>query len=269
MVGLSVLALAAHAAFSEARQAEDSVSELARRIQDRVEKVQAIRERQRRLRESHADAADEATRQIERLRAQLSEANRDGAERQRELSSLEKRLADADEIVTSIRTGVAMLRDPARSTVASVEQRINGGIPRSPNRRLEALRSARTPLDGEAAEDVIHGIRAFAGWLGEEWKDAKTISLSNEPIELEGGERQRHVWMLRLGLASAAWISEDGSSGGIWSGDATNPWRVDLSSEELEDLCELFGIVRGHRPPAVVPVPCRIAPAAREGEEPR
>lgn len=234
-------------------------------IHELVEQLQSVRRERRDADEQLREALARTDRQIATLQAQVAESERAVAEQRAEIAALDAAIAADKQTSAAAGAWIAGVADRIAPVADRARRRIERSAAGDAAVRASDLSDALTLLGdgddgdgdnnrgdpqrrGEGADDVLR-------ILGEGWLAARTVSVTNEPIVLDAGQRSQHAWVYRLGLVSKAFVSEDGQTVGLWSGEPSSPWRVDLTEQQREQVRALFEIVRERQPPAVVPAP--------------
>jgi len=218
-------------------------AELAKRIQSKLSELQAIREQRSRAREAHQQKLSGIEQQVDRMQRDLKRV-------QDQLDKLEQKNQKQSDRLQQIRER----RDRARSLIEaaskaaapvaqSMQGRIKRGVPFERERRLKA------PLD------KAEGMMAVFGFAGQELQRGRSIELANRPVTIEPGKQRKHAYVLRLGLAGGAFVSEDRSSFGLPAVAGDQPWRMDLDEAQQRRLSEAIAIRREEAAPALTALP--------------
>lgn len=233
---------------------------LARQIRLKVEELVTVREQQRRLDQEHRDRILRLQGQVETLTKQTEEVETALRGELQEIAELEQRISQAESAAVDagrwIGQVAALLLPVAERTLLRVA---TDASPEKP-RRTGEFTAAMSQLRDEDPNRALAGFRYLVQLLGAEWTPARTVSLVNEPISLDGGERQIHSWVVGVGFVGKAFVSEDNQYVGISSGDKDKPWRLELSSTEASQARDLIKIVRGQKPPAIAIMPIAVQP---------
>lgn len=234
--------------------------ELARQIQDAVRQLQAIRQEQRRQADLHASRVARTERQVATLREQLDgvkQAVRTGKD---ELQRLNESLTKDRQSAQDARAWIDLLASAVRPAAAQVRTRVQSGAGDQADRRATALDDVLRLLDDTDPLRRMEGVRAFYRTLGDEWLPARSVTMSNRPIKLAGGDRMVNAWVVGLGLVTKIFVSEDESVVGVRTAGSES-WQTDLPLEVRQQILETMNVVREKRPPALTPVPVAIPEA--------
>ena len=136
----------------------------------------------------------------------------------------------------------------------SFRRDVESGIAWRRSERLAAIGEAIDHLRADDASIRARGLERFAGIIAEETRALREREMRNDLIELD--ERQRHVWIARLGLLTEIFVSEDGevcgqggrggASAVIATGDAAEEVRraMEILDRRLEPRLVHLPIVR-------------------------
>ncbi|HLU40085.1 MAG TPA: DUF3450 family protein [Planctomycetota bacterium] len=228
----------------------------------RVQLLHRMRAERRHAQELHAEETAAIGRQIDRLRADLQDAQRRLAEHQEALAALERRKAAATAQLANDREALAALARASAEAARTIAERIEAGIPHDRKARADGFRQTADRLGdgGEGAEAAQRAgaITAFLEAAAQHVVDGARIEVWNGPVDLDGGARRLDAWQLRLGHVGQFFVSEDGRVRGRWSGDARQPWKVETSPDLGRRIDQLVDVGRGRRPPALVPTPFEL-----------
>lgn len=267
-IALAIISLVVRPALGDEPPAvAGDAARIAVQIHELVEQLQSVRGERRDADERLRDAIARTDRQIETLQAQVAESERAVAEQREQIAALDAAVAADKHTSAAAGAWIAGVADRIAPVADRARRRIERSAAGDAAARASDLSDALTLLgdgdDGDGDGDNNGGDPQRRGEgagdvlriLGEGWLAARTVSVTNEPIVLDAGQRSQHAWVYRLGLVSKAFVSEDGQTVGLWSGEPSSPWRVDLTEQQREQVRALFEIVRERQPPAVVPAP--------------
>jgi hypothetical protein len=233
---------------------------LAVEIRQLVEELQTIRSERSAVANRHREAVARVDRQIETLQDQLGPAEESIADQRAQLSDLQTSLARDKE---TIRASHAWAERIATAAVPIAESAARRSAPHSPD-SLAGTSGAFAHVSRRLAEkshDRAASVAELCRLFGEQWLPARSVSFSSEQVKLDAGKRAVHAWVYRVGLASAAFASEDGKIVGVSSGDAAQ-WSVDLPDSAKDQIRQLIDVAREQKPPAILRVPVRASHAS-------
>ncbi len=250
-----------------ASQSDSERAVLATQIRELVEQLQAVRRERLEADERHRAVLAQLDRQIGTLESQLESSERFVADQRQEIASLDASLAADEKSAADAKAWIDLVADRVAPFADRAKRRIERSATPDASVRVADMADALKLLRADDSQHRAEGASDALRLVGEDWQTARTVSVTNEPIVFDGGDRSQHAWVYRLGLASKAFVSEDGQTVGLWSGDPRSPWRLDLPEAERERIRDLFAVVREKQPPAVVAVPVLIdTPPPAEGE---
>ena len=232
---------------------------LARQLRETIEQLQSVRERFRRADQQHQDRLGAIQRQIDVLHNQLQPAGKSLETTQQEIDRLEGEISQQQEVAANAQAWIDLAGKLAQPIAERARQRIAQGAGNQQSRRTAALDEVLRKLDEADPERKLEGVRSLVGLFGEEWLPARSVTLANETVRLDGGQRLEHAWVVELGLFAKAFVSEEGGLVGVWRGDAKDPWELDLPESTRGQVRDLLNIVRERKAPAVTTVPVYVA----------
>jgi hypothetical protein len=228
---------------------------LALEIQRQVEELQAVRREQRLLEEGHRDKVAALARQIETLERQWEPVQKALADERRQIEQLRESIAGEQKTAAESRAWIKQVVDAATPVVQRIAKRANRSPLADAPKRAEDYAAALARLKASDSSEQARGLEEFAKLIGEEWNPARSIDVTNERVEWNGGKNSQHAWVLRLGAVTKMFVTEDGRTVGVWTGDPKLTWRTELPSDIEAQVKQVVAIAREQRPPAVVPVP--------------
>jgi hypothetical protein len=239
---------------------DGSRAELARAIRQMVEELHAVRRERLRADGQHAEELAVLERQIQRLDDELQSLESVTRSQADERAQLEKRILDENRAAASARAWIDVAADVARPIAQRAHQRVDRAAGPQRFRRAGEFGNAARLLGQSDASQRVEGLRELFRAFGEEWLPARSVTLSNEPVSLSGGEQSKHAWVVGLGFVNRLFVSEDGAVSGLWSNDPNAPWRLDMPDGTGRQIRDLLDIVRERKPPSISPVPVLISP---------
>lgn len=267
--------------------APDSAPRLvaAQEIQQRLGALQALRlERQELLRQQHERQAVTERRRIE-LQTALDRAEVELAEATARRQEAEADQARRDGQARALQAQWERVRVALEPQARAAAERVTGGIPferaersasftwasepvapapRDAAGTVDTHRTASPPLTPPPTPDTqLQPLRAYLQQTGDDLAAARQITLASEAILLAEGRQQLHAWVVRVGLVSLCFVSEDGAQVGLWSGDPAEPWRLAVSAEERQQIETLLAVARGRQAPALTTLPVPVTGVSR------
>jgi hypothetical protein len=237
-----------------------------REIRIKVDELLRLREERRRRDQEHRDKVDALRRQVEVLTGQTTEAEAALKNEQKQLGELQAKIALAAERASE---SGALIGEAARRLAPTAQrtlERIRTDASRDKTRRAGELSSALAQLAHADPNRAIEGFRDVVRMLGAEWTPARSISVENETVELDGGAKQIHAWTVTVGFVARGLVSEDHEEVGLLSGAANShqaerTWKFGLPAAEEDRIRDVVRIVRGQKPPSigVMPIPVPAA----------
>jgi TolA-binding protein len=268
-IATAALALAGPVRAQDGSAEQSSRDQLAKQIREKVEQLQSIRQQRALARQSHQQQLSTHQQQIDRLRGDL-EAVQDKlddlestiTQRQRELEKARQRRDRATALIDAA-------ADAAGPVAERMQRRVKTGVPWQQQARQQRVGGAMSSLASDEPVTRAEGAMELLGFAGEELKRSATIELTNRPVVLEAGEKRKHAYVLRLGLAGAGFVSEDRSTVGLATMGGDEPWRLDLPRAQREKVIRAVATLRENEPPALIAVPFlqQPEPANAPGEE--
>lgn len=237
----------------------ESRAELARAIRQVVEELHAARRERLRVDGQHAEELAVLERQVQRLEDELQSLEAVTRSQVEERAQLEKRIADENRAAASARAWVEVATDIARPIAQRARQRVDRAAGPQRLRRAGGFGNAARLLGQGDASQRVKGLRELFRAFGEEWLPARSVTLSNEPVLLSGGEQSKHAWVVGFGFVTRLFVSEDETMSGLWSNDPNDPWRLDVPDGTGRQIRDLLDIVRERQPPTISPAPVLIS----------
>jgi len=217
-----------------------------------------------RLRAQRSDVRDE----LAALRAEKAELERRvrlAEVRRRTLQTLQRQADDADrDLAAEADAWVG----PARAAVDLVRAHVERGLPFAVADRLAALDAIAAELE-RAEPDVGRSVQRLWRFIEQEAAMTGEVSLSRQPVRIEGRGEAQLADVLRLGMAVMYVRTADETF--AWAVPAAGGWRL----ERIEDP-ELEGVVResfeAHEHnrgygPIDLAIPAGLLALAADGEE--
>jgi hypothetical protein len=255
--------------------AKTESAKLAIEIRQLVEELQTIRGEQSALATRHREQVDRIDRQVQLLTDQFAAAEEAVTDERTQIAALEKSLSADRETIRLSNAWVDKIATAAVPVAESAAQR-------SSSSSTDALSSAELAFAGigkrlsdQTSKERAASVGELCRLFGEQWLPARSVSLASEQVALDGGKRAVHAWVYRVGLASAAFASEDGNTVGATSGnpglnnaglDNAGYWSVQLPDAAQAQIRQLIDVAREQKPPAILLVPIRSSPKTVDGE---
>jgi hypothetical protein len=230
-----------------------------------------MRRELRRLEEGHRDNIAALQRQIETLQRQSEPVEKALAQDRRQIAELRESIAGEQKTAAKSQAWIKLVADAAAPIAHRVAQRVHHSPISDAPKRADEYVAALALLKSSDSLEQARGLQQFAKLVGEEWAPARSIELTNQRVEWNGGRNSQHACVLRLGAVTKMFVTENGQTVGVWtgdskSGDSKSQWRTELPSAVEAQVKEVMAIAREQRPPAIVPVPLP-RPAAPESQK--
>jgi hypothetical protein len=243
---------------------------VARKIRETVEALREARDRSRLASGRRRESVAALERQIARLQTELNGAERAVAAGRDRIAALEAKVAEQEDAATAARAWIELAAGAAKPLAEGALGRLGRGAGPAQSRRGASFRQAIADLVAGDPARRAAGFQAVCTAIGEEWQPARSIHLTTAPVLLEDGRRLEHARVLDIGIATRLFVSEDEDTVGLWAGEPTAPWRLELTPETRAQAREVIDVVRERRPPALATTPVWYAPApAARDERPR
>ncbi len=244
---------------------------LGRRIRERLDDRQAVREKYRQAREDHRRQLEAVEGQISRLQGQVERLRR---ENRVAGEALERRSAELEErrsFTSSAQRDLARLGDEGLVSLRATLRRVGAGVPVLKAARLSALARSAVSLESEDPLERARGIERFLSLFDEDLQLARVREVRSELIAVSA-DRRLHARVVQLGLVNLLFALETGDEVGIAVPDPGERWRSSIEAEERESIRAVFDILERRCVPEVTPVPFpapRADPKESEGVKER
>lgn len=237
----------------------DEAADVARRIEQAVRELHALREQRAAAAERHRDATAELDRQIDRLQQDVDRVRERVVKARDEVRTLERHKTDTQVATAAIKSRIDRVAGAVEPAATSVDGRITAGIPFERDTRSARAKEATTGL---GAEDRALRARAVAGYftlIADELKYGNTVALWNDEVLLDGGARKLNAYHIRLGLVTQAFVSEDRTTVGLYDRAAADGWNTSLDAPQRQSVIDALEIMQAQRPPRLIAVPMSAA----------
>lgn len=238
-------------------------TELVGQIREKIEKLEQVRSQSREQRAASQQEQQRIDAQISRLRQQLGETRVSLGHKRGHIQTEENHFETTgrENLQQAIAANAAGLQ-PLISLIETV-------IQRQPYRErtawLEQLNRAKAQCYSDDPHEQLAGIQTLFDVVDEIFPYLDAMQLSNEPVELVDG-RVVHGYVLRLGMLSSMFVSEDGGALGVAHRNAAGDWLYDLSNKKADAVRTAVAIVRKQAKPALTPVPLQLIKVDGEDE---
>jgi len=244
-------------AFGQENQDEtDGGKALARKIHETVEAIHAVRLERLRLQEQHKSDVGEIDRQIERLRNDLEQTDAAVREEAAKLRAVEAHVEEDKRAKQRAELVVSQAAASALDAAGGMAARVRGGIPYHKPQREERIGRVVEGLEDRDLLVQADALSNYFSFCAGELRLAGSVQLWNEPVLLDGGERQTHAYQVRLGLVSQFFVSEDGGTVGLAARQTGREWDLEVNRSRQRQLRAILDVLQQRRPPEVVAVPC-------------
>jgi len=240
---------------TEPATAAEERARIAEELRKTIQELHAVRAQRRLVLEGHQDRVSQVTQRVEALRKDVELLDQVVTAERQELTKLEGELAVAARDAEHARAWIDLAAQPVLGLAEHTLARIKAGPALARSRREAAMQEARLALEAPDAFRKMEGLQLVLRFLSEEWSLAQSVSLSNQIVSSEEGKRQDHAWLLSLGLVTGVFVSEDGQTLGVWSGDSRQPWKVDLPADAREHVRAMLRMIRSETPPGLTNAP--------------
>jgi hypothetical protein len=237
--------------------------ELVGQIKEKIEKLGQVRSQIREQRAASQQEQQHIEAQIRRLQQQLAETRDSIGHKRGHVQTEENPFETArrENLQQAIAANAAGLQ-PLINLIETV-------IQRQPYRErtawLEQLNRAKVQCYNDDSHEQLAGLQMLFDVVDEIFPYLDAMQLSNEPVELVDG-RVVHGYVLRLGMLSSMFVSEDGGALGIAHRNAAGDWLYDLSNKKADVVRTAVAIVRKQAKPALTPVPLQLIKVDGEDE---
>ncbi|MFW5871227.1 MAG: DUF3450 family protein [Verrucomicrobiota bacterium] len=252
---IALLTALACVASGEPDAADSNRTQLARDIRETIERSDRLTLEAARLEDQRRRAMDELDTHIGRLR---KDVDRTGNALEAAKQDVEDIRANIKELRSSHERSKTLLARASRLALDKVEQihsQVASGIPYRKEERLSMLQRILEGLRNTDPVSQADALLSLWTYAGKESMTAQTIDLRNERVQIDSGRRAVHAYVVRIGLASEFFVSEDGNRIGIASGKSGEAWNEDLPDLVRGRILNTINILRAQAHPRIIPVP--------------
>lgn len=224
---------------------------VASEIPDRIENIEAIRDKYRSARDSYRDDRVTLMADISKLRATSERLGR-------EVQELEVavRLHRDDVVKYQASSGkmdkdMSTICDAVVIQLSQAHQNIQNGIPFAVGGRLETLSDAAAKIKSGGVDQQADGVKRYFNFHRQDFQLARSTEIVNEVVDISEA-RQLPGYVLRLGLVGQWFITEDYSWIGRANGGGHNEYERMYDAKESSHVLEALSVMRRRRMPGLV-----------------
>ncbi|MGQ3685831.1 MAG: DUF3450 family protein [Candidatus Loosdrechtia sp.] len=230
-------------------------AELVAKIREKIENLELVRSQIREQRTTFRQEQQRIEAQINKLRQQLTETQESIGHKHGYVQTEEGRHDSVRQVnlQKEIAASAAGLY-PLAGLIETV-------IQRQPYRErtvwLEQLNKVKVQCRSDTLHEQLSSMQILFDVADEILPHLDTVQLSNEPVGLADG-RVVHGYVLRLGMLSSMFVSEDGRVLGIAHRNPAGGWLYDVPRKKADAARTAIAIVRRKATPALATVPLQL-----------
>ncbi len=252
---IALLTAIACVASGETDAADSNRTQLARDISETIERSDRLTLEAARLEDQRRIAMDELDTHIGRLQKDVGRTGNELKAAKQDIEDLRANIRDLRSSDERSKTLLARATGLALDKVEKIHSQVASGIPYRKDERLSTLQRILEGLRNTDPASQADALLSLCAYAGKESMTAQTIDLRNERVQIDSGRRAVHAYVVRIGLASEFFVSEDGDRIGIASGKFDEVWNENLSDIIRGRILNTVNILRAQAHPRIIPVP--------------
>ncbi|MCU0857140.1 MAG: DUF3450 domain-containing protein [Pontiellaceae bacterium] len=193
--------------------------------------------------------------QIERLKNDIDRTDADLKAEKQAVEELRARIEEHRRKEEECRAFLARAAALAMNKVEQFSSDAEAGIPYRKTERLAMMKRILADLKTEDPSVQADALLRFWAFAAEECRAAQTVTLQNGKVCLDGGQREVHAYVGRIGLASEFFVSEDGHRIGLASVKPGEIWNGELPKRVCRQIRNAVQILKSQAPPQIIQVP--------------
>ena len=224
---------------------------VASEIPDRIENIEAIRDKYRTARDSYRDDRAKIMAEISKLRATSERLGREVQEMEVAVRSHHDDVVKYQASSGKMGKDISKICDAVIIDLSKTRENIQGGIPFDVAGRLENLSDAAAKIQSDDVDHQADGVKRYFSFHRQDFHLARSTEIVNDVVDISES-RQLPGYVLRLGLVCQWFMTEDQSWIGRVKGGGQNGYeRVD-DVRESGRVLEAFSVMRRRRMPGLV-----------------
>ena len=166
---------------------------LALEVRSLVAQLQAVRAEQRRANLQHRDELEQIGRQIEVLDRDAQALDEQLTSQRKEIAELNNKIAEQTTALEESRTWIGRTAELIHPLAEQALERIKHDAGEQHGQRLADMQQVvRLLADADPLRQAA-GVRDYLQAMGDQWLPARNVTLANEPVLVDQGNRQAHA----------------------------------------------------------------------------
>jgi chaperonin cofactor prefoldin len=246
--------------------AEDARTALASRLTQTVAELRRVREERYRLEKRHASDTRSLKHRVAELEARKQSLKAKTEALKKKAEDVKGQIASLNRETETIRSRLKKAGDALRDAAGRLRDAIRDSIPFRREERIASIDAVLGRLDSEPLPDRVRSVNAV---LDYEIALGSTAEAYRARVDL-GENRIPRARCVRLGMVSLAFITEDGETIGVLTGQADGKlaWKTDLGFWDRWAIKRALEILEKRRPPVFTPFPMDLGRVKKAGGEP-